>query len=434
MRVALYTLGCKVNQFESWAMEEQFEAEGCKIVSWKQDADIYLVNTCAVTSRAAYQSRQMLNRLKREHPDAKIIATGCHVQTDPSMVLESVGRGICLAGNEQKPFIASMSLKHSGCTGIFIRDISRARKIAPLFISRPPRGRTRAFIKIQDGCDAYCSYCIVPYARGRSRSLPGRLVFRQVRDLAEKGVREVVLTGIHVGMYGRDLEIEASLLSLLQDLCSGFPGIRFRLSSVEATEVSDEFLSWAVRTPNFCRHFHIPLQSGSDRVLRDMNRKYTAAQFLDLLYRIRSLMPLCGIGTDVMTGFPSEGREEFQETFSIVEEAPLSYLHAFPYSPRPGTVASSFPPRSTGKEARDRARDIRKLGEAKRAMFCRRLVGKVVEVVIEGSESGRGLLVGKSGNYVDVFVDPGQAASGEMVSVRVERADGAKVFGCVVKK
>ncbi len=429
MRVAFYTLGCKVNQFESTAMEEQFEAQGCQIVSWKDEADIYVVNTCAVTSKAAYQSRQILSRLKREHPGSKIIATGCHVQTDPSMIIESVGTGVCLAGNEQKPLIASMSMKHTGCTGIFITDISKVREIAPLCISRPPRGRTRAFVKIQDGCDAYCSYCIVPYARGRSRSLTQDLVFRQVEDLSEKGVREIVFTGIHVGMYGKDLPQQGGLLDLLKGLCSRFKDVRFRLSSIEAKELSQELIEWAASTENFCRHFHVPLQSGSGNVLRDMNRKYTPDEFVDLLQRIRELIPLCAIGTDVMTGFPTEGQREFEETVSLLKAAPISYLHAFPYSPRPGTIAASLPGKTTRQDAKRRARMLIGLGQEKRAEFCRSLVGKRLDVLIEGPAKMEGYLRGKSDNYVEVLVPSHETASGNMVKVRVIEAQGDRVIG-----
>jgi len=429
LRVAFYTLGCKVNQFESTAMEEQFEAQGCQIVSWKEEADIYVVNTCAVTSKAAYQSRQILSRLKREHPQSKIIATGCHVQTDPSMIIESVGTGVCLAGNEQKSLIASMSMKHTGCTGIFITDISRVREIAPLCISRPPRGRTRAFLKIQDGCDAFCSYCIVPYARGRSRSLPQALVLRQVEDLTEKGVREIVLTGIHVGMYGKDLPQSGGLLDLLKGLCSSFKKVRFRLSSIEANEMSQELIEWAASTENFCRHFHIPLQSGSDQVLRDMNRKYSPEQFVDLLHRVRELIPLCAIGTDVMTGFPTEGQQEFEKTVWLLKSVPISYLHAFPYSPRPGTIAASLPCKATRQDAKKRAKMLIGLGQEKRAEFCRSLVGKRLEVLIEGPAKMEGYLRGKSDNYVEVLVPFHQAASGSMLKVNVIEAQGDRVIG-----
>ncbi len=429
MRVAIYTLGCKVNQFESWAIEEQFESLGCQIVSWKEEADIYVVNTCAVTSKAAYQSRQVLNRLRREHPKAKIIATGCHVQTDPAMIMESVGTGVCLAGNEQKPLIASMSIKHTGCTGIFISDISRVKEISPLFVSRPPRGRTRAFLKIQDGCNAFCSYCIVPYARGRSRSLPEDMIVKQVMDLAEKGVKEVVLTGIHIGFYGRDLKNGLSLLSLLKELCSNFPEVRFRLSSIEATELSDELLEWASETGNFCRHFHIPLQSGSTKVLKDMNRRYNPEDFEELIFKIKERIPLCGIGTDVMTGFPSEGEEEFKHTVELLERVPITYLHAFPYSPRPGTVAAAMPCKTTRKEAKERARQIIDLGREKRARFCQQMVGKNIKVLVEGRGDRENVFKGRGDNYVEILMESETDPTGRLIDVSCLQSIGDALIG-----
>ncbi len=429
MRVAFYTLGCKVNQFESWAMAEQFESQGCQIVDWKDEADIYVVNTCAVTSKAAYQSRQMLNRLKRQRPSAKIIATGCHVQTQPAMIIESVGSGICLAGNEQKPLIASMSLKHKGCTGIFISEISKVKQIGQLLISRPPRGRTRAFVKIQDGCNAFCSYCIVPYARGRSRSLPPELVFKQVSDLSDAGVKEIVLTGIHIGFYGRDLGPGVSLFSLLKDLCPAFPHMRFRLSSIEATEVTDEFIVWASETENFCKHFHIPLQSGSAKVLKDMNRGYSPGDFQDLVFKIKKHIPLCGVGTDIMTGFPTETEADFHETLALVERIPISYLHAFPYSPRPGTVASAMASKSSRKEAKERARHLIALGKQKKERFCHRLLGSFQEVLVEKKIKKGALWTGKSSNYMEVLVEADQDLAGSIVSVRISKTRDRVLIG-----
>ncbi len=432
MQVAFYCLGCKVNQFETWAMEEQFEALGCRIVSWKEDADIYVVNTCAVTSKAAYQSRQILNRLKRQHPDAKIIATGCHVQTDPYKIIESVGGGVCLAGNELKARIAPMSLKHTGCTGIFISDISRMKEILPLTVSRPPRGRTRAFLKIQDGCDAFCSYCIVPYARGRSRSLPKELVFRQVQDLEAHGVKEVVLTGIHIGLYGRDLEKYIDLLSLVKGLCATFGNMRFRLSSIELNELSKDFIDWAAKTPNFCRHFHIPLQSGSDRVLKDMNRRYKARDFVELVEKIKKSIPLCCIGTDVMTGFPTEGDTEFMETLDVLEKLPISYVHAFPYSLRPGTVASAMKSVTTKKEAKKRAKKIMELGRFKKEEFCKSLIGNRLQVLLERQDRDTGYVVGKSDNYVEVAVDIGPESLGNVITVEVMALNNERLIGILI--
>ncbi len=404
MRVAIYTLGCKVNQFESWAISEMFEDLGCQIVDWKEDADIYVVNTCAVTSKAAYQSRQALNRIKRKRPHAKIIATGCHVQTDPGAILRSVGSGICLAGNEKKHLIAPMSLKHKGCTGVFVSDIMEEEEILPLTVKRPPKGRTRAFLKIQDGCNAFCSYCIVPYARGKSRSLSPHLIFEEVKALSEKGIKEVVLTGIHLGAYGKDLSEDIDLFALLKDLCKRFKNIYFRISSIEPTEISIEFVTDLSHFENFCPHFHIPLQSGSDNVLKAMNRKYSVKFFEGLIFHLKDILPHSSIGTDVLTGFPKETQEDFEKTVTLLERLPVSYLHAFPYSPRPGTLAYGMKRVCTQKEAKKRARSLITLGRKKRRDFMEKFLGEELNCLFERRDKKTGLFEGHSTNYIKVQV------------------------------
>ncbi len=403
MRIAIYTLGCKVNQFESFAICDKYHELGCTIVDWKEDADIYVVNTCAVTSKAAYQSRQILRRIRRQHPNAKIIATGCHVQTDPGLIISSVGSGICLAGNEQKSQIAPMSLKYKGdsCTGIFVSDISKVKKISPLFLNRPPKGRTRVFLKIQDGCNAFCSYCIVPYARGRSRSLPKEEVISQVATLAKQSVKEICLTGIHIGYYGRDLSPRCDLFSLIKELCETFPSVRFRLSSIEPTELDLDFVRYVKTCHNFCRHFHIPLQSGSDKVLSDMNRTYKASMFKELILEIKEILPECSIGTDVMTGFPTETENDFEKSYELLNSLPISYLHAFPYSPRPGTVSFYMKRLVNQKEAKRRAQKLIELGLQKKKEFYKCFLNKEVLVLFERRlRKNKNFYEGHSDNYL----------------------------------
>ncbi len=429
MQVAFYTLGCKVNQFESWAMEQDFSRLGCSIVSWKKEADLYVVNTCTVTSRAAYQSRQIIRRLRRLHPDARIIATGCYVQTDAAAILESVGPGVCMAGNEQKQSLAETVLTHRGCTGIFISDISRVEGIGELFLERPPRERTRAYLRIQDGCDAYCSYCIVPYARGPSRSLEQARVMKQMEVFSRAGIKEVVITGIHAGFYGRDLSDNSDLLGLLKNLCSAFPDISFRLSSIEPTEVSRELVEWAAQTKNFCPHFHIPLQSGSDSVLSAMNRNYSSAFFMELLEFIAETIPGCCIGTDVMTGFPTERKKDFEKTAAMIQEAPVNYIHAFPYSPRPGTVAAAMKTICGSREARKRAGILRQIGERKRNEFFQSFMGKTLDVLVERKDAGTGLLIGHSPNYIPVYLESNRDLKNRRVLVKAVKAVQGGVLG-----
>lgn len=429
MQVAVYTLGCKVNQFESWAIEQAFQRLGCSIVPWKETADLYLVNTCAVTSKAAYQSRQIIRRLKRQNPEARIIATGCHVQTDASIVLESVGPGVCLAGNEQKPHIPELAVQHQGCTGIYVSDISKVKTISALFLDRPPRQRTRAYLRIQDGCNAFCSYCIVPYARGPSRSLAPELIFEQMDVFESAAIKEVVVTGIHVGHYGRDLKNNRDLFSIIKELCSRYPNIYFRLSSIEPTEISPEFIQWAASTKNFCQHFHISLQSGSDRVLAAMNRAYTGALFQELVTFIKEYIPGCCIGTDVMTGFPTEKESDFEKTATLLKLSPVSYVHAFPYSPRPGTVAAAMDRSCPAREAKKRAAIIRQIGHQKRQAFFESFFGKRLEVLIEGRDKSTGLFTGHAPNYIPVLVQSSQDLKNKRVLVEICETKNGQVIG-----
>jgi len=429
LRVAIYTLGCKVNQFESWAIEEEFQRLGCTIVNWKETADIYLINTCTVTARAAYQSRQMIRRFKRENPEARIIATGCHVQVDTIAILKSVGPGICLAGNEMKPTIAETALNYQDCTGIYVSDIAEEVHIAPLFLDAPPRGRTRAYLKIQDGCNAFCSYCIVPYARGRSRSLPLEKVMKQVEVFSSSGVLEIVLTGIHVGYYGRDLKAGPDLLGLFKQLCSRFPHIHFRLSSIEPTEISRDFIKWASETENFCPHFHIPLQSGSDKVLSAMNRNYTPGFFLELLESVAEAIPGCCLGTDIMTGFPTEEETDFAMTLDLLDRSPISYVHAFPYSARPGTVAAAMKPVCTAAQAKQRARQLRRLGAKKKQDFFHSFLGQNLELLVERRDPKTELFIGHTPNYIPVRFQSGQNLARKRVRVKIVDVQGDTVTG-----
>ncbi len=418
MRVAIYTLGCKVNQFESQALAEQYQELGCTLVRPGSEADLYVVNTCAVTAKAAYQSRQYIRRTLRRFPDARVIATGCYVQVGATEILERIGPRICMAGNDMKADIASMSLSQPGCLGIFVGDVRNMLRILPLTISRPG-DRARVYLKVQDGCDAFCSYCIVPYARGRSRSLPPEMVISQVRDLAAAGVGEIVITGIHVGHYGRDLPEKTDLLGLLKRLCSLFPDTWFRLSSIEPTEITPQLLAWASAQENFCPHFHVPLQSGSARILKHMNRRYGPELYRDVILAIKEALPHACIGADVMAGFPTEEPEDFQQSVSLIDALPISYLHAFPYSRRPGTKASGLKSLVSGKEARKRAALLRALGEEKRARFYRSFLDRQLPAIVERRIPSRGVLVARTSNYIPVEIPEDAAAGGLAAGSRI---------------
>ncbi len=434
MRVAIYTLGCKVNQFESAVLSEQFEDLGATIVSYKEAADIYLVNTCAVTSKAAYQARQFMRGIGRKFPGSRIIATGCYVQVGSQEILESVGHKVCMAGNDQKGSLVEMAMTHEDCMEIYVGDISRQRRITPFFLNRPP-SRTRAFIRIQDGCNSYCTYCIVPFARGKSRSLAPDIVKRQVAILHEKGIREIVITGIHVGAYGHDLDEGISLAGLLRELCQEFPGLRFRLSSIEPTEISRDFIGWAAETKNFCRHFHIPLQSGSDQVLMHMNRHYTREYFRDLIIDIRREMPGAAIGVDVMAGFPTEGQGDFELTLSLLSDLPISYMHTFPYSSRPGTLAAAMKSESSNRERTARAKILRKLSDTKKKAFIASQIGKILPCLVIERDKKTGCWKALSDNYININLTGTQGVAdmkNHAVNVRIDTQEDEMVSGTIV--
>ncbi len=408
MRVAIATLGCKVNQLESDAIAEEFMANGHEVVPFPRPFDICVVNTCAVTAKASAESRRLLRRARRLNPEARIVATGCLVQVAPQDLMDALGWQVCLVGNDQKDRLAGRILAHGDCIGLYMGDVARLTRCQD-FPVRSPLSRTRAYLKVQDGCNAFCSYCIVPYARGRSRSLFAARVLEQVETYAEQGIREVVVTGIHVGMYGTDLAESPDLAGLLSRLCETFPRMRFRLSSIEPLELTHGIIEIAQTRPNFARHFHIPLQSGSDRILRAMNRKYTGAFYRDLVTSIHERLPDAAIGADVLVGFPGEDDEAFGETLSLIGSLPLSYVHAFPFSRRPFTLASALPETVGPQEKARRVDAVRRLGARKREAFYRSRIEAVEEFLVERIDGEGGFITGTTSNYLPARIRIGDA-------------------------
>ena len=435
MRVALYTLGCKVNQFETAALAEGFVSKGSDIVHYTQEADIYVVNTCTVTSRAAYQSRQILRRLRRSRKKARVIATGCYVQVGGQEILDAVPGQICLVGNDQKEQLVDLAFEIEDGLEFYVGNISRVTAIAP-FTVRRQFGRTRAFVRIQDGCNSFCTYCIIPYARGRSRSLAPELVEKQIKTMIREGIKEVVFTGIHIGIYGEDLPKKTSLLDLLKRLCAVFPQLRFRLSSIEPSELTSDMISWARSTPNFCPHWHIPLQSGSDNILKRMNRHYTSSNYRNLIMELRTAMPDAAIGADVLSGFPGEDEPAFEKTMELISELPITYVHAFPFSPRPGTVAAAMNDIVPKKEKARRGRAVRNLGNEKKQAFYRSQVGKIFECLVEQQDKETGLWRGLTPNYIPVLIETGKNQAdlkNQILPVQITKAEKGMAFGTLLK-
>ena len=424
-RIAITTLGCKVNQFESAAFASGFEARGCAMVPFQAEADVYVINTCTVTAKAGQQSRQLIRRVLHEHPGARVVVTGCYAQMDPDTVLSLAEHPVAVVGNGNKHLLVEAALaEHPPDLVLLMGRIREKKEICDLPVTRF-RGRTRAYLRIQDGCDNFCSYCIVPYTRGRSRSLPLAEVLEQAAVFNEQGYRELVITGINVGKYGLDLREGQTIYSLLDRLCREFPALRLRLSSIEPAEVNDPLLELMTRHANFMPHLHIPLQSGDDTVLARMNRRYTRAEFAAVIQRVRQTLPDAAIGCDVLAGFPGETEEQAANTYDLLAGLPVSYLHVFPYSRRPGTLAASFDQQLPGPVKEARVQRLRALDQVKRQAAYQDNIGRVHRVLVERRQAKTGFLQGFSENYLPMLFAGGTNLIRRVVPVRLTTvADG----------
>jgi threonylcarbamoyladenosine tRNA methylthiotransferase MtaB len=423
--VAFSTLGCRLNQVDTHQMQTLLEARGFRTVAVEAQPDVVVVNTCTVTARAELSDRQAIRRAGRLSPRARIVVAGCWAQTSPSAVA-ALGGVDLVVGNGDKPRLPELLGDLLGTPRrpprIEVGDVATAR-LEPVAPRPHLNGRARAFLKVQDGCRHRCAFCIVPLARGASRSLPPEVVEEQVRRLAEAGHPEIVLTGVDLGGYGADLRPRASLAALLGRLAPA-PGLRWlRLSSLLPSYLTDELLEILTTSPVIAPHAHVPLQSGSDRVLRLMRRPYTIATYRRVVERLAATVPRLGLGADVIVGFPGETDADFAATLGLIEALPFSYLHVFPYSERPGTAAASRAGRVDTGTIAARARRLREAGAAAGARFRASLVGRTEDVlVLETRDRASGDLTGLTGNYVEVtFAGPDRLARG-IARVRVTGA------------
>lgn len=403
LKVALTTLGCKVNQCDTAGIAAAVAARGIMIVPFEAQADCYVVNTCTVTGRTDAQSRRLIRGAIRRNPAASVLVTGCYAQRAPEEIARMPGVRI-VAGNAEKLRLAELLEQLTAGKGpqVHVRDIQDEKSFSSLGATVVP-GHTRAFLKIQDGCDANCSYCIVPQVRGGSRSLPPEEVEAGIAALAGRHIREAVLSGIHLGAYGRDLVPPTDLTGMVRRLVERQPIGRLRLSSIEPGEITDELLSLMGSSEILCRHLHIPLQSGDDGILTAMNRDYDTAFFQDLIRNIRAAVPGIAVGVDVMAGFPGETDKAFANTLRLIEELPVAYLHVFPFSPRPGTPASAMPGEVPEAEKRRRVERLRGLSAEKRRAFAGAFIGTPLAVLVEGKKDpSTGCLTGFSDNYIPI--------------------------------
>jgi len=339
----IITLGCKVNQYESAYLEERLRESGWLKVSKSEQADVTIINTCIVTNRASSQSRQAIRKAIKENPSGLIAAVGCYAQVFPEELSRIKGIGM-LVGNLEKGRLPDTLLNGADSGRLQVLPINFKKKMP--FEYLPLKGfadRTRAFLKIQDGCEAFCSYCIVPFARGPFRSLEPSKVISALQSLCDNDYKEVVLTGVHLGMYGADLKGSPDLKGLVRMIGKERLPLRIRLSSLEPTEIDQDLIDMMASEEWLCRHFHISLQSGDDLVLKKMNRHYTSKEFEGLVRSIHLKIPFAAIGLDIMAGFPGEGDTAYRNSYSLIRDLPVSYLHVFPFSPRKGTSAAGLP-------------------------------------------------------------------------------------------
>ena len=385
MKIAFYTLGCKANQFETQALERLFAERGHEIVPFDGFADVYVVNTCTVTALSDKKSRNAARRCKKHNPAARLVLCGCYAQVKPQEARALCGADAVI-GTPDKSRVVSIveELAPDG-----VRDLWH--EAPPLFDVLPAgglSGRTRALLKVQDGCRNFCTYCLIPFARGPERSMPFDTAVSEARRLAEEGYREIVLTGIEISAYGRDLPGRPGLISLIEALCQAAPGCRIRLGSLEPRTVTEDFARRCALLPNLCPHFHLSLQSGCDRTLRAMNRHYTAGEYKAACGLLRRYLPGCGLTTDLIVGFPGETREDFEESLRFVTECGLGKVHVFPYSRRQGTRAASMPGQLSQAEKAARSQQAIRVCRALEQKDLEARVGQTYDVLFEQQEDG----------------------------------------------
>lgn len=416
LTVSFATLGCKTNQFESAAMQEMLQGAGYRVVPFEEGGDLVIVNTCTVTSTTDAQSRNLIRRARRLNHSCRVVVTGCYAQVDPDALNDLPGVSLVI-GNEEKRRLLDLLRQYGDEVGhVEVADLSQVRDacLQPLTSFA---GRSRAFVQIQNGCDAFCSYCIIPYARGPSRSAHPEEIVQQIRVLVAAGYPEIVLTGIHIGGYGGDLNSALTLSELVSRIIRDTSVRRLRLGSVEPTELTDELVAAMAGSPVVCPHLHIPLQAGDDGVLKRMGRTYNREFFARLIDKVRADLPSAAICLDVITGFPGETDQEFASGYEFIAALPVSNLHVFPFSRRPGTPAASMPLQVPSDVRRQRAEHLRLLAADKCCQFAAGFLGQELEVVVESGRRG-GLLKGISRNYLEIRFPGPTSLAGQCARVK----------------
>jgi len=431
-KVAFYTLGCKVNQYETEAMLEMFKKDGYVQVDSEEYADVYVINTCTVTHMSDRKSRQYIRRMKKLNPNAIIAVVGCYSQVSPEEILEIEEVNLVMGTNERRQIVEEIKKLDATKKASTVDDIMKVRAFEEIEINQT-NGRTRAFMKIQDGCDRFCTYCIIPYARGgkvRSRDLDS--IVNEAKKLADNGYKEVVLTGIHVASYGKDVRDEQmNLLRVIKEV-DKIEGIkRIRLSSVEPILFTDEFVSEVSKMDKVCPHYHLSLQSGCDETLKRMNRRYTTAEYKEIVDRLRENIPNVAITTDVIVGFPGETNDEFNKTYEFLRDIELSQMHVFKYSPRKGTPAATMENQVDPQMKQFRSDKLLNLSKENFNKFANRFIGEELEVLFETNIVDN-KYEGLTPNYIRVVVDSEKDIEGQILKVKITDVKNEYVEGVLV--
>ena len=434
--VAFFTLGCKLNQYDTQSLAELFRQRGYQVVDASEVADVYVINTCTVTGSGERKSRQAINRAIRFNRDAVVVVTGCYAQTSPGEVLGIDGVDLVI-GNQDRSQIVDLveEIAATRRPQALVKNIFEAKEFEELPI-REFSGRTRATLKIQDGCNQFCAYCKIPYARGPSRSREMEAIMAEARRLADQGFREIVLTGIHLGAYGHDLHPRTNLAAVIRGLHGIKHLARIRLGSVDAPEIDDELIDTLTSHPKACPHLHIPLQAGDDEVLQRMRRPYSLQEYRSVVCRVREKLPGVAITTDIIVGFPGETEAQFEGALEFVREMGFSRLHVFRYSPRRGTPAARFPQQIPAQIKSRRSQKMIQLGKKLSLAFHEKHVGKRVEVLWEESsvDSTGALWQGHTPTYVQVRACRREGKPGDLQMVTIEGADEEGIWGKVVEE
>ena len=428
-KAASFALGCKVNQYESEAIAELFAEKGYEIVGIDEEADVYVINTCTVTNFGDKKSRQLIRKVKRQNENAIVAVVGCYAQTAPIELMEIAGVNLVI-GTKDRAQIVEMVEQYDRANGVenHVSDIMKERVFEPLSIQKLAN-RTRAYLKIQDGCSQYCSYCIIPYARGPIRSREPQEVVAEVKRLAENGFKEVVLTGIHVASYGKDRR-DTSLLDILKQVHEVEGIERIRFSSIEPNVVTEEFAQTMAALPKVCDHFHLSLQSGCDKTLKEMNRKYDTEKYRQAAATLRKYLPKVALTTDIIVGFPGETEEDFRESYAFAEEIGFAKIHVFPYSPKRGTPAAARKDQLLNAVKSERSHTLIQLSDRMAADFLADAVGTDAEVLYERAV-GEGIYEGHTTNYMKVHGRSEADLTNRIAKTHITRAEGEMLFGDV---